>query len=149
MLPVLRSNLTPTTFFANPINRVESLFDQVFGNDGGFLSQAWPNLPLAIWEDDTHLYIEADMPGVLENDVEVTCNNGSLLIRGERRPQEGRSYLYNGLTFGRFERVVALPEAVNTDEAEATLINGVLSITLPKSPEARTKKIALKTGGTQ
>src|SRR5277367_129600 len=49
--------------FRPEYNRVETLFDQVFGNDGGFLSQAWPNLPLAIWVDDTHLYIEADMPG--------------------------------------------------------------------------------------
>jgi HSP20 family protein len=51
--------------------------------------------------------------------------------------------------FGRFERVVALPEAVNSDEVEAALTNGVRSISLPKSPVASPKKISLKTGGTQ
>jgi HSP20 family protein len=147
MFPVLRSSLTPAPFMASPINRLDSLFDRVFG-DGGFLSQAWPTLPLAMWEDDDHIYIEADVPGVSENDVEVTFQNGMLFIRGERRPQEGRRYLYNGQSFGRFERVVSLPEAVNTDEVEATLTNGLLCIALPKSPEARPKKITLKTSGT-
>jgi len=148
MLPVLRSNLTPASFFANPINRLDSLFERVFGDDGGFLGQAWPTLPLAMWEDDDHLYIEAEMPGVSENDVEVTFHNGSLFIRGERRPEEGRRYLYNGQTFGRFERVVTLPEAVNTDAVEATLSNGMLCITLPKNPEAKPKKITLKSSAT-
>ena len=107
MFPVLRSSLTPAPFMASPINRLASLFDRVFGDDGGFLSQAWPTLPLAMWEDDDHIYIEADVPGVSENDVEVTFQNGMLFIRGERRPQEGRRYLYNGQSFGRFERVVS------------------------------------------
>ncbi len=148
MFPVLRSSLTPAPFMANPINRLASLFDSVFGDDGGFLSQASPTLPLAMWEDDDHIYIEAEVPGVSENNVEVTFQNGMLFIRGERRPQEGRRYLYNGQSFGRFERVVSLPEAVNTDEVEATLTNGLLCIALPKSPEARPKKITLKTSGT-
>ena len=126
MFPVLRSNLTPAPFMASPINRLDSLFDRVFGDDS-FSRQAWPTLPLAMWEDDDHLYIEAEMPGVSENDVEVTFHNGMLFIRGERRPREGRRYLYNGQTFGRFERVVTLPEAVNTDEVEATLSNGMLA----------------------
>lgn len=148
MFPVLRSNLTPAPFMASPINRLDSLFDRFFGDDG-FSGQAWPTLPLAMWEDDDHLYIEAEVPGVSENDVEVTFHNGMLFIRGERRPQEGRRYLYNSQSFGRFERVVTLPEAVNTDNVEATLSNGMLSIALTKSPETKPKKIMLKTGGTQ
>ncbi len=148
MLPVLRSNLTPASFFSGQINRLDSLFDRVFGDDGGFMRQSWPSMPLAMWEDDDHLYIEAELPGVSENDVEVTFHNGSLFIRGERRPAEDRKYLYNGQTFGRFERVVTLPEAVNTDAVEATLSNGMLCITMPKSPEAKPKKITLKSGGT-
>jgi len=149
MFPVLRSSLVPAPFMANPINRLDSLFERVFGDDGGFLSQVWPTLPLAMWEDDDHIYIEAEVPGVSENDVEVTFHNGMLFIRGERKPQEGRTYLYNGQSFGRFERVVRLPEAVNTDKVEATLTNGLLCIALPKSPEAKPKKITLKSGGTQ
>ncbi len=89
------------------------------------------------------------MPGVSENDVEVTFHNGLLYIRGERRPPEGRTYLYNGQSFGSFERVVRLPDDVKADEVGATLTNGLLYVALPKSPEARPKKIALKAGGTR
>ena len=49
-----------------------------------------------------------------------------LFIRGERKPEEGRRYLYNGRSYGRFERVITLPEAVNADEVQATLNDGVL-----------------------
>jgi len=145
MFPILRSNSTSAPFVTNPINRLESLFERVFGDDGGFMSQAWPQLPVAMWEDDNHIYIEADVPGVAEHDVDVTVQNGMLFIRGERKPQEGRRYLYNGQWFGRFERVVTLPEAVNTDDVQATLTNGLLCIALPKSPEAKPRKITLKT----
>ena len=76
----------------------------------------------------------------------MTVHNGMLFIRGERRPEEGRRYLYNGRSFGRFERVITLPEAVKTDDVQATLKDGILSITLPKSPEAKPKKITLQAG---
>ncbi len=86
MFPVLRSSLTPAPFLSNPINRLDSLFDRVFGDDSRFLSQVLPTLPLAMWEDDDHIYVEAEAPGVSENDVEVTFHNGMLFIRGERKP---------------------------------------------------------------
>jgi HSP20 family protein len=98
-----------------------------------------------MWENDDHVYIEAELPGLAENDVDVTVHNGTLYIRGERKPQEGRKYLYNSQWFGRFERVIALPEAVNTDDVQATLTNGLLCIALPKTPKAKPRKIALKT----
>jgi HSP20 family protein len=59
----------------------------------------------------------------------------------DRPTRHGRSCR----TWGRFEQVISLPEAVNTDDVQAELINGVLRVTLPKTPEARPKKITLKT----
>src|SRR3954452_11028007 len=145
MLPVLRNNSAMAPFATGPINRLDSLFDRVFGDDGGFTGQAWAGAPVAMWEDDDHISIEAELPGVAEKDLDITVHHGMLFTRGERKPEEGRRYLYNGRSYGRFERVITLPEAVNTDEAEATPTDGVLCINLPKSPEARPKKIALKT----
>src|SRR3954447_15575742 len=145
MLPVLRNNSVVAPVAAGPINRLDSLFDRVFGDDGGFLGQAWAGAPVAMWEDDDHISIEAELPGVGEKDLDITVHNGMLFIRGERNPEEGRRYLYNGRSYGRFERVITLPEAVNTDGVQATLKDGVLCITLPKSPEAKPKKIELKT----
>jgi HSP20 family protein len=76
------------------------------------------------------------------------CHPGSghRQLKALRQEPEGRKYLYNGRIFGRFERTVALPEAVETDQIEATLVDGVLSLTLPKKAEARPKKITVKNG---
>jgi HSP20 family protein len=68
-----------------------------------------------------------------------------LFIRGERKPEEGRQYLYNGRVWGQFERVITLPEAVDADNVEAELTDGILRVALPKRPEAKPKTIMLKT----
>jgi len=144
MFPVHRNNLGPAPVATGPINRLGSLFDQVFGEDDGFLAQAWSGMPVAMWEDDDHLFIEAELPGVSDQDVDITLHNGMLSIRGERKPEEDRRYLYNGRTYGRFEREITLPEAVQSDDVQATLKDGILCLTLPKSPEAKPKKITLR-----
>jgi len=144
MLPVLRNNSALAPVATSPIHRLDSLFDRVFGDDGGFMSQAWSWAPVAMWEDEDSIGIEAELPGLSDRDVEVTVHNGMLFIRGERKPEEGRRYLYNGRSFGRFERVITLPEAVMTDDVQATLTNGVLTVNLPRSPEAKPKKITLR-----
>lgn len=146
MLPVLRSSLPLTPLAADPINRLNSLLNSFFGDESGFVSQTGSWAPLAMWEDDDHVHIEAELPGMTEEDLELTVHNGMLFIRGERRPVEGRQYLYNGRSYGRFERVVTLPDAVDTDDVQASMTNGVLCISLPKTPEARPKKITLKKG---
>jgi HSP20 family protein len=79
-----------------------------------------------------------------EQDVEVTIHKGVLSIRGERKVEEGRRYLYNGRTWGRFERAITLPEEVNTAEVQAELSQGVLRVALPKSPETKPRKITLR-----
>jgi len=145
MLPVLRNNASWSPMAAGPVNRLDTLFDRFFGEDGGPLAQAWTGAPIAMWQDDDNVYIEAELPGVSDKDVDVTVHNGMLFIRGERKPAEGRQYLYNGRAYGRFERVITLPSAVSTDDVQARLADGLLSVALPKSPEAKPKRIALRT----
>lgn len=145
MLPTLRNGVMPVPYNGGPINRLSNLFDGVLGTDCGFLNQATSVMPMAMWEDEDHIFIEADVPGVAEADLDVTVHNGMLFIRGERKPDEGRRYLFNGRPHGRFEKVVTLPEAVDTEAVQADLTNGVLRIDLPKSPEAKPRKITLRT----
>jgi len=128
---------------ASPFNRLDSMFDRLFDGDG-LLGRAWQGVPVALWEDEDHVSVEAELPGLTDKDVEITVHNGLLFIRGERRPEEGRNYLYKGRFYGRFERVITLPEAVNNDDVQARLTDGVLCLTLPKSPEAKPKKITLR-----
>jgi len=145
MLPALRTHraLAPVPTMAT--NRLDSFFDHVFGDDGNYGVRAASWAPVAMWEDDDHISIEAELPGVADKDLDITVHNGMLFIRGERKPEEGRRYLYNGRAFGRFERVITLPEAVDAAEVQATLKDGLLCIDLPKSPEAKPRKIELKT----
>ena len=142
MLPILRNN-SPLAPLSGPFNRLESFFDRAFEDDMA-TGRAWSLAPFAMWQDDDHIFVEAEMPGLSDSDLEVTVHNEMLSIRGERKPEGGRRYLYNGRSYGRFERAISLPEPVQADGVCATLTNGVLHIALPKSPEARPKRIAIQ-----
>jgi HSP20 family protein len=146
MLPVIRANavMAPWT---NPANRLESLFDRLFEDGIGqtTFSADRGGVPMAIWQDENHVHVEAELPGLTEQELEIVVHNGVLFIRGERRAEEGRHYLYNSRSWGRFERVITLPEVVDADNVQADLTNGVLRLALPKTPESKPKKIALKT----
>ena len=134
---MLRSSLPFSQFAVSPSGRFESLFDRVFGDEPeGFARQnwAWSHMPLSMWQDENNLYIEAEMPGILEADLEVTVHGDVLSIKAQRHEPEGRKYLHNGRIFGRFERAVALPESVDTDAIEATLEGGVSASACPRRP---------------
>jgi HSP20 family protein len=145
MLPVLRNTSAMGPFATGPVNRLDGLFNRFFGEEGGFADPSWSGAPIAMWEDDDHIFIEADVPGMTDKDVDVTVHNGMLFIRCVRTPEEGRRYVYDGRSYGRFERAITLPEAVNTEDVQATLTDGVLRLVMAKSPEAKPKKITLKT----
>jgi HSP20 family protein len=136
--------MTPWTA---PINRLEGLFDRFFDDSVfGFGTRAAEAAsPMSLWHDEDHIYVEVDLPGMTEQDVEVTVHKGVLYLRGERKPEEGRQYLYNGRTYGRFERTITLPDEVDVDAVQAELSQGVLRLTLSKSPETKPRKITLKT----
>jgi HSP20 family protein len=146
MLPVLRTNF-PFSITGSAFNRLDSLFDRFFQDDtdGRHSAREWGSVPVSIWQDEDKLFVEAELPGVSESDVDITVHSGVLTIRANRPQEQGRAYLYNGRTYGRFERAVILPESIDSDHVEAILKNGVLLVTLPKHPEARPKKVTLTT----
>ncbi len=136
-----------------PANRVDAWFNQAFRDMdrllGGVASEvtpmfAWSGMPLALWADEDRLHIEAEVPGVSLEEIEATVHEDKLFLSFERKAEEGRHYLHNSRIYGKVERVVALPEPVDVEAIEATLKDGVLRLTLPKSAEARPRKIALQ-----
>jgi len=147
MLPVLRTNLPLSPFAGTAFNRIDSLFDRFFGDelDLNRPGWGWGFVPVSMWQDDNNIYVEADLPGVTDKDLEITVHNRVLTIKAERREEESRKYTFNGRAFGVLERAVVLPDSVDSDHVEAKLANGILSVTLPKHPDARPKKIAVKT----
>lgn len=87
-----------------------------------------------------------EMPGVGPDDAEITLENRVLTIRGKVRPTQPESLqlVYAEYGEGDFERSFTLSEDFDPDRIEAELRNGVLTLTLPKAPEAQPRKIAVK-----
>ncbi len=128
---------------------IDGLFDRFFGdfaNGNGGMTRGW-NASVAIWDDEKHVYLEVEIPGLCQDDLEVVVHQGNLRIWGERKTaSENRNYWYNERMYGRFERLISLPDVVDPDSIEAQMRDGVLSITLTKKPEAQPKKVAIKAG---
>jgi HSP20 family protein len=152
MIPNLVRGEWPVAGFDDTFRRLRREFESAFGpganlrqgHDGGFLSRAWTGVALGVWEDENNIYVEADLPGVAESDLDLTVHEGVLTVKGERKDEAGRAYLYNGRSFGRFERAITLPSEVANDEVHATLVNGVLRVVLAKAAEAKPRKITIR-----
>lgn len=102
-------------------------------------------------EKDNAYEITAELPGLDEKNIEVTLANGSLTIKGEKKEEKEekkKDYYLKERRFGSFQRSFTLPDGVDPDKIEASFNNGVLTVKLPKKPEAikPEKKIAVKAG---
>jgi HSP20 family protein len=111
--------------------------------NGNGHQDAWtPRLDVS--ETDAAYLIEADIPGLTIQDITVQIEGDALVITGERQRvprQEGRQYTHSERVFGKFQRTVNLPTAVNTEDIQAAYSNGVLTVTVPKALAARTRRI--------
>jgi HSP20 family protein len=102
---------------------------------------------LNIWQDEGAIYAEAELPGMELNDLEIYVTGGNqLTIKGERKQPklEKGTWHRQERGFGSFSRIVTLPSDVNAEKVEARLVNGVLTITMPKSEAAKPRKIIVK-----
>ena len=90
----------------------------------------------------------AELPGMDEKNIEVKVVNGNLTIKGEKQEEkeEKKDYYLHERHFGSFERSFEVPDGVDADKIEASFKKGVLTVTLPKKPEAQKpeKKIEVK-----
>jgi HSP20 family protein len=102
-----------------------------------------------IVEKDNAYEVTTELPGLDEKDVEVKLADGNLTIKGEKeeeKEEKKKDYYLRERHFGAFERTFRVPTGVDVDKVEASFKKGVLTVTLPKSPEAQkaVKKIAVK-----
>lgn len=127
---------------------MDRLFEDLTGQRGfGFgFPEAWagenlvPRLDHS--EDDKAFYVSVELPGMSEEDVELTLADGMLKIRGEKRATEEskeKDFYRCERSYGAFNRLIEIPGEVDEDRIEANFSKGVLNITLPKSAEARDK----------
>lgn len=102
-----------------------------------------------IIEKDNAYEVTAELPGLEEKNIEVKLANGGLMIKGEKqeeKTEKKKDYYLHERQFGSFARYFSMPEGVDADKIEASFKNGVLTVTLPKKPEAQKpeKKINIK-----
>jgi HSP20 family protein len=128
------------------------LFDDVFrgfdvaplGSDRLFdRGIGWPSIEVSETEKD--LKVTAELPGLDEKDVQVELANGVLSIKGEKKTEtEDKDRRFSERFYGRFERSIPV-EDVDEDKISASFKNGVLTVTMPKTPQSRSnvKRIAI------
>lgn len=100
-------------------------------------------------EKDGSYEISAELPGIDEKNVEIKLSNGMLTIKGEKseeKEEKDKEYFLSERRYGSFQRSFQLPEGVDEEKVEATFKKGVLTVVIPKSPEAKQseKKIEVK-----
>lgn len=118
---------------------IDRLFDDVFRGrlptmGFGRTATAWPSLELV--ESDREIRVTAEVPGMTDKDIELLVEDGVLTLRGEKKGEtEDKNQGYSERFYGRFERRVALPSGVDEKAAKADFRDGVLTVTLPRSPD--------------
>lgn len=141
---------TSFTSLQRDINR---LFENAFGRsgfEGGELAEKGvfsPNINLV--ENTAEYTLTAELPGMTEKDIEITVTKDKLEIKGEKKKEETKeeeTYTYYESTYGMFHRVIPLGVAVDEEKIEARMVNGVLTVHLPKREitEKQAKKIAIQ-----
>ena len=108
---------------------------------------SWPSLEVS--ETDNEIRVAAELPGMEEKDVELFVEENGLTIRGEKRSEtEDKERQFSERFYGRFERRIPLGFEVDEDKVKAQFRNGVLTVTVPKSPEAqrKTRRIPIGNG---
>jgi HSP20 family protein len=125
------------------IDRLFSEFAQGVGSDGG--QNIIPNIDIS--ETDKAIEVSAEMPGLERNDVEISIDDDTLTIRGEKRVEEDqgdKNVQHSERTYGVFMRVLQLPPGIDPSSVQATMSNGVLKIVIPKPAKSEPKKIEVK-----
>jgi HSP20 family protein len=147
-LPVRRRDVSPQPAQRwDPFQELEQLRErmgQLIGAPGGNSSATWAP-PVDIFETDDAWIVEAELPGVDPDDVKVEVRDSELSISGEIKERERQGILRRRTRrVGAFDFQVTLPTQADTDNVEADLKDGVLTVRVPKPETARPRRIEVK-----
>jgi len=138
--------------FPNEIDQVFGSFTQNLFNSFP-IKTSWNNgsnasLNIDVADNADSIQVKAECPGMEQNDLDVSWTDGILTIKGEKKSfwdQESNKLYRSERVYGKFKRQISLPAEIEAEKVEASYKNGVLTVTLPKSQEAKTqvKKITI------
>ena len=139
---------------SNLHREVDRLFEDLWNNGGGSsLLAPWSETALSPLVDETEdekaYHVEVELPGMDQEDVDVSYSDGLLTISGEKKEEKEekkKDYYRKERSFGAFRRILPIPGAVDESKIQASFKKGVLSVELPKTKEAqkKVKKISVK-----
>jgi HSP20 family protein len=131
-------------------DRLRKEMDDLYGAlSGGTLPMPSAGVfPLTnLTEDSKNYYVRAELPGIKSNDLDIQVTGEGISISGERKiPKEGENARYHRREreAGKFSRLIHFPGQVDTEKVEASMENGVLKVTIPKSEAAKPRQITVK-----
>lgn len=127
---------------------MDRLFDDsLIRPDSWFTPMGIPDFTVDIYETKEDVMVQAALPGVKPEDAEISITGNSLTIRGHSNQEnevKEENYIRKEHRYGSFSRVIALPEGLKSDKAEATFENGMVKLRIPKSDEIKVKTIRVK-----
>jgi HSP20 family protein len=144
MFGIARVSMNPVW---QSLNEMQSEMNRLFDRWGNQPFGMVESPALNLWEEGDSLYLEAELPGLNIDDVEIyVTGRNQLTVKGERKPQtqEGAQYHRQERWFGNFTRSITLPFPVDENNVEARFENGILKVRLPKHETARPRKINIK-----
>jgi HSP20 family protein len=127
-------------------NAMDRLFDDTFVRPGQLLGGFDGGMPLDVRSTADGLEIEASLPGVRPDDVDITVEGGTLVIsaRTESDEREERGdYLVHEIRRGNVSRTIALPNGYEPDKANASFEHGVLRLSIPKAEQLKPRQIRI------
>ena len=130
------------------------LFEESFVRPGSAMQPAGGPMGLSIdlRENEDNYVLEAAVPGLKPDDIDISVLGNQVTLQGETKQEQdrqGERYHLRERRFGRFQRTVSLPTAVQADQATAEFRDGMLILTLPKAQETRPRRIPIGRGGQQ
>jgi HSP20 family protein len=131
-------------------NRVNSLFRDM-GEGEGPLSTASFVPAVDVYEDEKTVVLKLEVPGIAEKDLDVSVENRTLTVKGERKlEKEEKEENFHRIErrYGSFLRAFTLPNTVDTENVQASYNAGILKLELQKKPEAQPKQIKVNVGKT-
>jgi HSP20 family protein len=151
MAQEIKKQQSDVTRYRDPFAQMRAEMDRLFVGFFGtpVQSQAIQLTPsIDVRENEKEIAIDAELPGMNENDVQVVVRDGVLSLKGEKkseRDEKKDTYHLVERSYGSFERLFRLPESVNEEQIKADFNNGVLHVVIPKRPEAvkAEKKISI------
>lgn len=144
----------PSGMWRSPFEELERMrrdMDRLFQDltEGIFREPRAGVFPLVnVTEGSDNYYVRAELPGIKAEDLDISVTGNSLSIAGDRRiraEDEKANYHRREREAGKFSRVVSLPAQVDTAKVEASCVDGILTVVLPKSEAAKPKQISVKT----